>query len=274
MLKRSFPRLGLFLALLLIYTLTLQSFPLQRGTLVLAKDDAAKEKQPSATTAPAPTSQSPAKPSRTPVPNAPQAIVITATNRDSFPNHGDGKAHQGDAINYAIAITNSGDTDATNVVFNDTVDVNTSTLVGGSPAVLFTLTGDTYSAIGNVRLNTSTIAGAGQHVTDNDTLNGATLSGFGATLATANGTVPNGTNTVTTSNGGTVTMNADGSFTYNPAAGFGGAGVTDSFWYTLTKNTGTGFPTGFPSGSARVTINVSAPIWFVNQAAAAAAMVA
>jgi len=106
-------------------------------------------------------------------------------------------------------------------------------------------------------------------VTDNDTLNGATLSGFGATLATASGTVPNGTNTVTTSNGGTVTMNADGSFTYNPAAGFGGAGVTDSFWYTLTKNTGTGFPTGFPSGSARVTINVSAPIWFVNQAAAA-----
>src|SRR5262249_43005178 len=129
-----------------------------------------------------------------PVPNALEAIVITATNRDSFPNHGDGKAHQSDAIDYAVAITNTGDTGATNVVFNDTVDVNTSTLVAGSPAVLFTLTGDTYSAIGNVRLNTSTISGTGQHVTDNDTLNGATLSGFGATLATANGTVPNGTN--------------------------------------------------------------------------------
>jgi hypothetical protein len=62
-------------------------------------------------------------------------------------------------------------------------------------------------------------------------------------------------------------MNADGSFKFNPGPGFTGA---DSFWYTLTKNSpGTSFPNGFPSGSARVTVNVSTPIWFVDQAAAA-----
>src|SRR3989449_7169099 len=81
-------------------------------------------------------------------PNAPQAAVIVATNRDSFPDHTNGgKAIQGDVINYSVAITNTGDANATSVVFNDTVDVNTSTLVGGSPQILFTLTGDTYSAI-------------------------------------------------------------------------------------------------------------------------------
>src|SRR5262249_5388537 len=274
MVKRLFPTLGLLVALLLIYALTLQSLPMQRGLLVLAKDDAAKENKPSANTtgkhAPAQPKKSDARPlpGRTPVPTAPEAIVITATNRDSFPNHGDGKAHQGDTITYSVAITNSGDTAATGVQYSDTVEVNTSTLVGGSPAIQFTMTGDTYSAIGNVQLNTSNIAaGSGQTVLENDTLNGATLSGFGNSMATANNTVPNGTNTVTTTNGGTITMNADGSFKYNPAAGFGGAGITDTFWYTLTKNIGTGNPTGFPRGSARVTINVSTPIWFVNSAA-------
>src|SRR5215831_16125517 len=186
MLKRSSPTLGLLVALLLIYALTLQSFPLQRGVLVLAKDDAAKENKANASTAERNAStqpqQSDAKPLPAPQPlekqrpNAPNVVSMSATLRDSFPNHGDGKAHQGDTITYSVAITNSGDTAATGVQYSDTVEVNTSTLVAGSPAIQFTLTGDTYSAIGNVRLNTSTIGGAGQHVTDNDTLNGATLS--------------------------------------------------------------------------------------------------
>jgi hypothetical protein len=55
-------------------------------------------------------------PSRTPVPNAPEAVAITATNRDAFPNHGDGKAHEGDTITYTVAITNSGDANATGVI--------------------------------------------------------------------------------------------------------------------------------------------------------------
>ena len=187
-------------------------------------------------------------------PNAPQAAVIVATNRDSFPDHSNGsKAIQGDTITYTAAITNTGDANATSVVYASTIDQNTSTLVGGSPTIQFTVTGDTYSAVGNMRIDSNTIVGPGQHVQDNDTLNGATLTGFGPTKTNAT-TVPNGSTSITTSNNGTVVMNADGSFTYNPAAGFGGAGVTDSFWYTLTKNTpGTNFPNGFPSGAARVT---------------------
>ena len=261
------------LAILLMLSTTFQGLPQPRlHALVVSKVSDNANSQDNFSGAPvalpAPRPLPPPQPLEKQRPNVPNVVSMSATLRDSFPNHGDGKAHQGDTITYSVAITNSGDTAATGVQYSDTVDVNTSTLVGGSPAIQFTMTGDTYSAIGNVQLNTSNIAaGSGQTVLENDTLNGATLSGFGNSMATANNTVPNGTNTVTTTNGGTITMNADGSFKYNPAAGFGGAGITDTFWYTLTKNIGTGNPNGFPRGSARVTINVSTPIWFVNSAA-------
>ena len=147
------------------------------------------------------------------------------------------------------------------VNYTETIEQNNSTLVPGSPAIQFLVAEDTYSAIGNVKIDTATITpGSGQTVLENDTPGGAALTGFGSTLANAYSTVPNGSNTVTTSNAGTVTMNADGSFKYNPGPGFSGA---DSFWYKLTKNVGTGNPSGFPAGAVRVTINVSAPIWFV-----------
>src|SRR5260370_19837499 len=61
---------------------------------------------------------------------------------------------------------------------------------------------------------------------------------------------------VASTQGGTVTVNADGSFTYNPPANFTGA---DTFTYTLQNVTGTSVGT--------VTINVSDRILFVNGAA-------
>src|SRR5205823_372071 len=97
-------------------------------------------------------------------------------------------------------------------------------------------------------------------VTCNDTLNGASLVGFGDTQAHANNVVVNGSNTSATSGGGTVTLNADGTFTYDPAAGFEGA---DSFWYTLSNTSVTPNLTD----NAQVTINVGGAngmIWFVN----------
>ena len=189
--------------------------------------------------------------------NCVAAPIITATNRDSgWPNF-PGSAATGDTVSYSVVITNTGDADATGVVFNDTIDAATSTLVGGSAVIDVRANADTYSSIGNVGINSNSIVGAGQHVTDNDTLNGATLTGFGNSVGTANGTVPNGSNTVTTTNSGTVKLNADASFTYNPAAGFTGA---DTFFYALTK--------GSNVTAARVTINVSTPIWFVNASAA------
>src|SRR5256714_15076274 len=81
----------------------------------------------------------------------------------------------------------------------------------------------------------------------------STVSGFGSSQATANTTVPNGSNTVTTANNGTVLMNSDGTFTYNPAAGFSG---TDSFFYSGSNS--------FGPGTAKVTITFSNTIWFFN----------
>src|SRR5207244_10207312 len=57
---------------------------------------------------------------------------------------------------------------------------------------------------------------------------------------------------------GSVTMSADGSFTYNPTAGF--AGPSDSFTYTVGNGTGL-------TDTGTVTINISGLIWFVNSAA-------
>jgi uncharacterized repeat protein (TIGR01451 family) len=58
--------------------------------------------------------------------------VITATKVDSFADlNMDGKAEPGATITYTVTITNTGTTDATDVVFNDTVDPNT-TFVPGS----------------------------------------------------------------------------------------------------------------------------------------------
>src|SRR2546422_3805544 len=138
-------------AMFLVAAILFQSFPAPTRGAVLAKtnpekkiaSDPTSKRQnlpaPKVFPQPAPVTQKP---------SAPQAAVIVATNRDSFPDHTNGgKAVQGDVINYSVAITNTGDANATSVVFNDTVDVNTSTLVGGSPQILFTLTGDTYSAI-------------------------------------------------------------------------------------------------------------------------------
>lgn len=76
---------------------------------------------------------------------------------------------------------------------------------------------------------------------------------------TANLTVVAGS--ITTSNGGTVNMNADGSFTYIPAAGRS----SDSFSYTLQDNDASNPQTSI--GSA--TINKGEVVWYVDAAAPA-----
>jgi hypothetical protein len=68
----------------------------------------------------------------------------------------------------------------------------------------------------------------------------------------------------TSTNGGEVTINADGSFTYNPPVGFTG---TDTFLYEICDS---GVP-GSACTDATATINVSGPrVWFVNNALGAA----
>ena len=71
-------------------------------------------------------------------------------------------------------------------------------------------------------------------------------------------TAINATNVV----GGTVTLNADGSFTFTPTTGFSG---TASFQYTAHDALGLN-----SDQTATVTLNVTAPVWYVDSAAPSA----
>ncbi len=112
---------------------------------------------------------------------------------------------------------------ATNALGSDSAEV---TITVQAPPVA---TGDAYTALENTTLNISTPG-----VLANDT-------GFPSPSVTPIATG-------TTAQGGTVTLNADGSFAYTPPADFTG---DDSFTYTATNVAG--------SDTATVTITVRAP---------------
>ncbi|HEV2148000.1 MAG TPA: Ig-like domain-containing protein [Longimicrobiaceae bacterium] len=99
---------------------------------------------------------------------------------------------------------------------------------------------DAYGAIGNVVI--SVAAGAGVLANDTD-VEGSALSAVAGTIASTNG--------------GTVEMRADGSFTYVSAAGFNGS---DSFTYSVTD--------GELSSAGTVTMTVTGRYWFVDASAA------
>ncbi|HEY0324323.1 MAG TPA: Ig-like domain-containing protein [Pyrinomonadaceae bacterium] len=160
---------------------------------------------------------------------APDTAIITATKTDSFSDpNGDGKAEAGDTITYDVNISNTGATDATSVTLNDTIDANT-TLVPGSLKVSPLAFADTYNATKDISLSISAPG-----VLANDTGTPSPTA-----VAIAGGS---------TAQGGTVTLNSDGSFTYTPLAGFQG---TDSFTYTVTNGL-------TPNDTATATINVDA----------------
>ncbi|MEA2371954.1 MAG: hypothetical protein QOH12_2348 [Solirubrobacteraceae bacterium] len=106
-------------------------------------------------------------------------------------------------------------------------------------------------AVGNTKFEVAAAAGTGPEVfrsgnalTGDSDPNGGTLSVTAATIASAHG--------------GSVTMAADGTFVYLPAAGF--AGSSDTFNYTVNTSEGT-------SATAQATINfshVGERIWYVN----------
>ncbi|MGH9962490.1 MAG: Ig-like domain-containing protein, partial [Pyrinomonadaceae bacterium] len=163
------------------------------------------------------------------------APTVTASKTDALFTDvdGDNNADPGDTLKYTVNISASGE-DATGVTFTDTVDPDTA-FVAGSLTATPVAVNDSYSALGNVRISVP----AGSGVLANDFLG-----------------LPNATITappVTSVNGGNVTLSADGSFTYNPPAGFEGS---DSFTYTLTNSEG--------SNNATVTITVAGMIWFIN----------
>ena len=117
-----------------------------------------------------------------------------------------------------------------------------------------TATNDAYAATGNIKIS---VTPAASGVSANDTLFDATVTLFGATSTPA--TAVNGTNTVTTTHGATVVMNADGTFTYDPPPGYIGS---DTFYYNLGGSGG--------NSVGQVTITITNCIWFFNASNAAA----
>jgi uncharacterized repeat protein (TIGR01451 family) len=189
-----------------------------------------------------------------------RAPAITAIKTDSFPDtDGDGKAQAGETITYTVTVTNNGTGDATGVTFNDTPDANT-TLVGGSVSTTPLAFNDLYDALGNVRITKNAASGLLANDTDPDTGSNAGLS----VSALGSDTVAPFTGTGT--QGGNVDLNADGSFSYNPPAGFVG---TDTFTYTVTDTTGKTDSASVTVTVSPVTVSGTNVIWFVDNSRAA-----
>lgn len=188
-------------------------------------------------------------PIKLPAPVVPQAVNIVATKTDNRTSAQ--PVGPTNTINYTVTIQNTGTTDATAVVLNDTIDPNT-TLVPGSIAATPLANADAYSVIGNVRIQPNAAQGLLANDSNPDNGNNTGLTASGPT---------------TTTQGGNLTINADGSFSYNPKAGFAG---TDTFTYTTTVTatgkTDTGTVTlSVGNGTGTLGTNV---IWFVDPAAA------
>ena len=171
----------------------------------------------------------------------PPTTVVTATKTDTLFTDVDldGKADPGDTLKYTVTINASG-ADATGVTFTDTVDPNT-TFVAGTLMTTPLARNDSYTATGNVRIQVP--AGSGVLANDSDP------DGVGPAISVTAGTF-------LSAQGGNVVLAADGSFAYNPPAGFEGS---DSFTYTLNDND---TPNNTDTGT--VSITVSGMIWFIN----------
>jgi hypothetical protein len=172
--------------------------------------------------------------------------VVDATKRDTLvvDNDSDTQADPGDTLRYDIRIDNAPSaTAATSVVVADPLDPNL-TLVPGSINVSPLALDETYQAIGHVTLNVSNPL-LGLFANDTEFL--------GDTFAL---TVPPPNTPTPTAQGGTVTIAADGTFSYTSPAGF--AGPTDSFTYTIADGGGL-------TGSATVTLTVAGLVWFIDR---------
>ena len=185
--------------------------------------------------------------------NAPQAVGIVATKRDAFATDADsdGLGDANDVVRYTIVITNTGSTDATGVAFDDPLD-DDSALVAGSVRVSPLARPDAFNAVGNTQLlvgisqppNVPALAVAGNLFNNDSEFLGDTF-----TLQSF---------TPTSTNGGTVVVNANGTFSYLPPTGFTGS---DTFSYTIADGGGL-------TSVATVTITVANRVWYVNNAVA------
>ncbi|MET0650820.1 MAG: Ig-like domain-containing protein, partial [Pyrinomonadaceae bacterium] len=179
----------------------------------------------------------------------PFAAVITTTKVDSYAGQ-PMPALPGATITYTITINNTSATDAaTNLTLTDTVDPNT-TIVPGSAVATPIATDETYNVLGNVRIQPNAAGGLLANDNNPNTGNNSGLTASGPNTGPTNGQA---------------TVNADGSFTYNPNPGFTG---TDSFTYTITSANGTDTATAHFNIGNGAGSTTGAVLWFVDDNAA------
>ncbi|HJQ26446.1 MAG TPA: Ig-like domain-containing protein, partial [Blastocatellia bacterium] len=172
---------------------------------------------------------------------SPFAPVIAATLSDALQtdNNNSGKADPGDTLMYTVTITNSG-SDATGVTYTQDLSQNGGnlTLVPGSVNSSPVAVNDSYpNGVGNTRMSVNAANGVLANDFDPD---GTTPTAVPIT---------NGN----TTNGGKVTLLADGSFTYDPPVGFTG---TDTFTYQATD--------GSKMDNGTVSITLTERVWYVD----------
>lgn len=175
---------------------------------------------------------------------------VIVTKQDSLVNDVNNNmiANPGDSLRYKTKVKNVGGVDATDLEFDVNPDGNII-LDGASVRTTPVAVNDNYAVTGNVGI--SVPAGSGLKVNDfDDNLALATITPQAAQPTTM---------------GGTVTVNADGSFTYNPPPGFTG---TDNFTYTLED--GNALPECPSTNEATVVLNISEMIVFIDNSSVAA----
>ncbi|HEX8501244.1 MAG TPA: Ig-like domain-containing protein [Pyrinomonadaceae bacterium] len=206
---------------------------------------------------PAPAAPASAAPASLPAPAAfAVGPVVTATKVDSWDDTAtpDQRAEPGQTVTYTVTITNNGPGSATDVKFTDAGDPNT-TIVPGSYQTQPVTFADTYTGSGNIP-----VAAAAPGVLSNDvdpdgnTLTVTKVQGDGTKVGAFVDTTATGRNSVK----GSVKLNSNGSFDYEPPPGFEGA---DTFTYEVSDGTG-------KTDTNTVTVNISGMVWFIQNNAA------
>jgi uncharacterized repeat protein (TIGR01451 family) len=176
--------------------------------------------------------------------------LVEATKRDelSLDADGNGMVSPGDTLRYTVVINNNGDGAALDVVFSDTVDANT-TWTGALSATPLAIA-DSYRTTGNSPLVVD--AAHGLLANDADADDAAPNPPYNDGLSVS-------ASDTASALGVAVSVNADGSFTYNAPLSVTGV-VTDSFAYTIQDADGL-------TDTGTVTISVTGVVWYVDNTA-------
>lgn len=188
-----------------------------------------------------------APPLNAPLIDVSQTITTTKTDDLAKDANGNSLADPGDVLTYTVVITNDSGVAVTNVLFSDTLDLNTvlSGTVKSTPLAL----PDAYDVVGNTAIVISATNGV---------LSG-NASSYGPDFDPDGGVVTaTAVTNDTTDQGGTITILNSGAFTYTPQVAFSG---TDTYTYAISDDEG-------ETNSDTITFTVSDMIWWVDNSAA------